>query len=106
MQAEIHHADKKAETAADKMLEVPLEWYEVPDLMMEDEDARPVTEAAVKQMINEVAQGQRKWQKEDDIHLEKCAHLPTVSRKTQNPEGFYSEDWNEVKQEEDEWQTP
>ena len=24
----------------------------------------------------------------------------------QNPEGFYSEDWDEDKQEEDEWQTP
>ena len=29
-----------------------------------------------------------------------------MSWRTQNPEGFYSEDWNEVQQEEDEWQAP
>ena len=46
-----------------------------------------------------------KWKK-DDICPGKHAHLPTVSRRAQNPEGFYSEDWNEVQQEEDEWQTP
>ena len=46
-----------------------------------------------------------KWKK-DDICPGKHAHLPTVSRRAQNPEGFYSEDWNEGQQEEDEWQTP
>ena len=29
-----------------------------------------------------------------------------MSRRTQNPERFYSEDWNEVQQEEDKWQAP
>ena len=29
-----------------------------------------------------------------------------VSRRTWNPDGFYSEDWDESKQEEDEWQIP
>ena len=29
-----------------------------------------------------------------------------MSWRKQNPEGFYSEDWNEVQQEEDEWQGP
>ena len=79
---------------------------EVPDLMIEDEDFRPPSEAAVKQKIDEVAWGLRKRQKEDDIRTEKNAHSPTVSQRTQNPEGFYSEDWNEALQEEDEWQTP
>ena len=40
------------------MLEVPLERNEVPDLMMEDEDVRPATEAAVKRKIDEVARGE------------------------------------------------
>ena len=31
----------------------------VPNLMMEDEDVRPATEAAVKRKIDEVAQGLR-----------------------------------------------
>ena len=31
---------------------------------------------------------------------------PTVSRRTQNPAGFYYNDWDEFKQEENEWQTP
>ena len=43
---------------------------------------------------------------EDDIRAEKREHSPTTSRRTQNPEGFYSEDWNEDQQEEDEWQVP
>ena len=79
---------------------------EISDLMMEDEDVRPATEADVKQKKNEVAWGWRKQQKEDDIRPEKHAHLPTVSQRTRNPEGFYSEDWNEALQEEDEWQMP
>ena len=30
----------------------------------------------------------------------------TVSQRIQNPEGFYSKDWDEGQQEEDEWQVP
>ena len=86
------------------MLDVPPEWNEVPDLRMEDKDIRPDTETTVKQKIDEVARGWRN--KEDDICPEKNAHSPTVSWRTRNPEGFYSEDWNEALQEEDEWQTP
>ena len=74
------------------MLEVPSKWNEVPDLMMEDKDGGPATEAAVQQKIDEVAQGWRKQRKVDDICLEKCEHSPTVSWRTRNPEGFYSED--------------
>ena len=53
--AEIHHEDKEAEARADEMLEVPPEWKEVPDLMIEDKHVQPVTKAAVKQNIDEVA---------------------------------------------------
>ena len=31
---------------------------------------------------------------------------PPLSRRIQNLEGFYSEDWNEFQQEEDKWQAP
>ena len=41
-----------------------------------------------------------------DLRPEKCGHSPTESRRIQNPEGSYSEDWNEVQQEEDELQAP
>ena len=74
------------------MLEVPPEWNKVPDLMMEDEDVRPATEGAAKRKIDEVAWRLRKHQKEDNIRPEKHTHLPTVSLRTQNLEGFYSED--------------
>ena len=50
--------------------------------------------------------GRRKQRKEDDIRAGKQEHSPTVSWRMQNPEGFYSEDWDEDKQEEDEWQIP
>ena len=72
---------------------------------MEDEDVRSVTEGAAKRKIDEVAQGQRKPQKEYDICPEKCEHWPTVSRRRRNTEGFFSEGWIEVQQEVDEWQT-
>ena len=36
----------------------------------------------------------------------KGGHSPTVSQRIKYPEGFYSEGWNEVQQEEDEWQAP
>ena len=57
-------------------------------------------------MRDEISQGRKKWRKEDDIWAEKTEHSPTVSRRMQNPEGFYSKDWDEDKQEEDEWQIP
>ena len=106
IQAEIHHEDKEAETLVEQMLEVPLEWNEVPDLMMEDEDVQPATEAAVKRKIDEVAREWRKRRKEDDICPGKHSLSPKVSPRTRNPEGFNSENWNEALQEEDEWQTP
>ena len=39
-------------------------------------------------------------------HSAKLGHSPRVSRRTQNPAGFYSEDWDELQQEDDEWQVP
>ena len=51
IQVEIHHEDKEAEAAAEETLEVPLEWIEVPDMMMEDQDVLPAIEAAVKRKI-------------------------------------------------------
>ena len=90
----------------EEMLEVPPEWNEIPDMMMEDEDALPEAEGSTKWKRDEVAKRRRKQQKEDDIRPEKRGHSPTVSRRTQNIQGFYSENWNEVQQEGDEWQAP
>ena len=41
IQAEIHQEDKEAESMAEEMLEVPLEWNKVPDLIMKDKDVLP-----------------------------------------------------------------
>ena len=38
IQAEIQHKDKEVEMAEEVMLEIPLEWNVVPDLIMEDEE--------------------------------------------------------------------
>ena len=76
------------------MLEVPPEWNAVPDLIMEDEEGMMIMELDTKKKRAEVAGGQRKQQKEDDIRLEKHEHSRTVSRGTRNPAGFYSEDWD------------
>ena len=53
--AEIQHQDKEAEAVVEEMLEVPPQWNEVPDLMMEEENVQPATETASKQKIDEVA---------------------------------------------------
>ena len=88
------------------MLEVPLEWKKVPDLMMDQEDVLPKARGSNKHRREEISQGQRKQRKEDDIWPEKQGHSPTVSRRIQNPEEFYFKDWDEDNQEEDKWQAP
>ena len=88
------------------MLEVPPAWNVVPDLMMEVEEGRMITEAAIKGKRDEVARGWRKPQREEEIQQEKREHSPTVSLRSRNPAGFYSEDWDELQQEEYEWQAP
>ena len=61
--------------------EVPPEWNEVSDLMMENKDVLPATEGAAKQKFDEVALGRRKQRKEDDFRPKKRAHSLTVSRR-------------------------
>ena len=73
---------------------------------MEEEDVLPEATGSTKLRQEEVSRGRRKRQKEDDIRPEKRGHSPTVSQRTQKPEGFYSEDLNEVQQEEDKLQAP
>ena len=65
-----------------------------------------ITETDNKRNRDEVERRCRKRVKEDDICPEKHEHSPMVYRRIQNPEGLYSEDWDECEQEEDEWQTP
>ena len=89
--------------AEEVMVEISLEWNSVPDLIIEDEEELMITETDNKQKRYEVVRGPRKGQKEDDIHPENHEHSPPVSRRAWNPEGFYSEDWDESKKEEDEW---
>ena len=57
-----------------------------------------------KRRRDEIARGRRKRRKKDNICAEKWEHSPTTSRRMQNPEGFYSEDWDDDQQEEDKWQ--
>ena len=103
IQSEIQHKDKEAEVAAKEMLEIPPEWNTVPDLIMEDEDDM-ITDAETKRKRDEVAGRRRKWRREDVIRQEKHEHSPMVSGRTGSPAEFYSEDWDEFQQEEDEWQ--
>ena len=92
MQAETQHKDKEPEVAEEVMLEVPSEWNAVPDLTMEHEEGMMIKEKDTKQKRDEV--GWRKQWKEDDIHPEKRDHSPTVSWRTPNPAGLYSENWD------------
>ena len=56
---------------AEEMLKIPPEWNTVPDMMMEDKDVLPEAEGSTGRKRDEVAQGRRKWWKEDDIRPEK-----------------------------------
>ena len=71
--------------------------------MMEDEDGMMIKEADTKRKRDEVAWGRRKRRKEDDVRPEKGEHSPTIFQRTQNLDGFNSEDWDVFQQEEDEW---
>ena len=93
----------RRQVAEEHILEVPLAWNGVPDLMLKDKEGLMITETGTKRKRDEVAWGRRKRQKEDHICPEKSEHSPTVSRSTQNPAGFYSEDWDECQQEEDDF---
>ena len=52
------------EARAEEMLEVPQEWNEVPDLMMEEEDILPEDTGSTKQWRDEISRGRRKQRKE------------------------------------------
>ena len=71
IQAEIHQGNKEVEARAEEMLEVPPEWNEVPDLMMEEENVLPKATGSTKRRRDEISRGQRKQRKEDNIQLEK-----------------------------------
>ena len=105
-QAEIYHEDKEREAQAEEMLDRPPEWNEVKDLLWEDGDIFPEGLRPEKRMRDEISRGRRKQRKEEDIRAEKQERSPTLSCRLRNPEGFYSKDWDEDKQEEDEWQIP
>ena len=60
IQAEIHQGNKEEEARAEEMLEVPPEWNEVPDLMMEEEDVLREATGSTKRRCNEVSRGGRK----------------------------------------------
>ena len=74
IQAEIHQGNKKEEARAEEILEVPPEWNEVPDLMMEEEDVLPKATRSTKRRRDEISRGQRKRQKEEYIRPEKRGH--------------------------------
>ena len=80
IQAEIHQGNKEVEARGEEMLEVPPEWNEVPNLMMEEEDVLPVALGSNTRKRDEISQGRRKPRKEDNIQPEKLGHSPTVSR--------------------------
>ena len=86
---------------AKEMLDTPQGWNEVQDLIMDDGDILADNMRPEKRRRDEIAQGWRKWRKEDDIHAEKQEHSPSVLKRMRNPEGFYSEYWDDEQQEED-----
>ena len=82
---ETRHENKEREAWAKEMLEIPLEWNAVPDLIMEDEDILPENMRQDKQGRDEISRGRRKRRKEDNIQAEKREHSPIrVSKDTKS----------------------
>ena len=75
-------------------------------MRLEDEDLLHEAEGDTQRKKDVVALGRIKGQKEDEIQPERSLHLPSASWRAHDPERFYSEDWNEVQQEGEEWQLP
>ena len=73
---------------------------------MEEGDILPEYTRPDKRKRDKISRGRRKRSREDNIRTEKQEHSPTVSQRIQNPQGFYSEDWDKDKHVEDEWQAP
>ena len=71
IQAEIHQGNKEVEARAEEMLEVPPEWNEVPDFMMEEEDVLPEATGSTKRRRDEISRGRREQRKEYNIWPEK-----------------------------------
>ena len=71
IQAEIHQGINEEQARAEDMLEVPPEWNEVPNLMIEEDEDLPGAPGSTKQRRDEIYRGGRKWQKEDNIRPEK-----------------------------------
>ena len=90
----------------EERLDAPPGWNDVEDLIMEDGEILAENVKPENRRRDEVAQGQRKRRKEDNIRAEKRVHSPSILRRKRNPEGFYSENWDDNLQEEDEWQVP
>ena len=59
IQAEMHHENKEIEARAEETLEIPLEWKEVPDLMMEEGDILPEDMTPDKLKRDETKEGRR-----------------------------------------------
>ena len=55
IQAEIYNENKEREAQAKEMLEIPPEWNEVPDLIMEDEDILPENMRPEKRRRDEIS---------------------------------------------------
>ena len=85
IQVEMHHENKEIEARAEEMLEIPPEWNEVPDLMMEEGEILPEDTRPEKRKRDEISQGRRKQRKEDNIRAEKREHSPAISLRVQNP---------------------
>ena len=62
--------------------------------------------AATMRKRDEVACGRRKLRREDEICPGKREHSPIVQSRMPNLAGLYSEDWDELQQEADDWQVP
>ena len=73
---------------------------------MEDREILEENTSSEKRRRAEVAQGRRKRRRDNDVVQEKLNHSPSTSKRTRNPAGFYSENWDDDQQEEDECQVP
>ena len=106
IQSEMRNEEKEKVSWAEEMLELPMGWNEVIDLIMDDSDTLPKDLRLEKQKRDEVARRWRKCRNEEDIRADKRVHSQMESHRIHPPPGFYAEVWMEDQQEEDDYLIP
>ena len=83
-------ATKEAEARVQEQMEPLPQWFEVPGLILHEENDEEMLEDTAKRKRDEVSRGWRKRQIEENIRVRKREHSPSVQVCLRKPNNFNS----------------